>query len=1138
MELDINDSNGVNGTVSINVCSVAPGSGSVWEQADFDRHWTTVTLDADNSGQPSQNMLLSVSAERGKRHMWSEGQLMELIYCYLLAQPGVPKYRKRMHGIWIQRGNDSSVTEQHLADQRLAVIRNKRIPDARVEELRKVACSAGIHQPNYSQMVVSNVSSSMSGVLNQRQQALRDMIASELEHQKGERTRLPALRSIKGDRLLAVTKDVNEAVATFVTDTLTDTNRLMYAAAVVVSKELGFKVGKKKVGRHQHNRIPPWKMRLENKIGAWRKDLSRLEVMQKGKLRNCVIEGRLREKYALNTKPIGEACEEVKQLIVATSKKIVRYEKRVKQYTENKMFHENQKRLFQRLDGELIDHTTEAPNAEDMVSFWKHLWDRPIEHSVVARWITTIEKAWERIPEQKEVRIHVEMVQRQTRKMKSWTAPGPDQVHAFWLKQLSSLHGRLAQQLQTAMEDEHGIPEWMGVGRTVLIMKDKAKGPVVDNYRPITCLPTTWKLFSSIVAEEVYRHLEEHCLWPVEQKGCKKLSRGTKDQLLIDKMILRDCRERKVGLHTAWIDYKKAYDSVPHSWLLKSLEMLKVNAKTRRCLENAMGKWKTELTVNNETIGECNIRRGIFQGDALSPLWFVAAMVPLTKLLNSSRKGYQLRNHGLKVNHLLFMDDLKLYAKSEAELKELVTIVYEFSSDIKMEFGLGKCATMKMNRGKLEESVGLPLPDDQFIAGLKAEDCYKYLGILEADSIKHKKMKERIRQEYLRRVRKVLKSNLNAGNAIQAINVWAVSSFRYSAGVVDWTKAELREVDAKTRKLLTMHKAHHPRASVARLYLSREDGGRGLKSIEEAIEKDKRGIVEYLDKSNEALLRKVLEANVVEVEGNSQDYVKEKHELKLAEWKSKALHGQYVRDMTVVAEKQSTWQWLTSGRLKKETEGLIIAAQDQALRTNAIKVHIDKQGGSALCRLCGDKEETVDHLVSSCGKIAQTEYKGRHDRVAASLHWSLCKHFGFAHAEKWYEHRAEKVIENEKCKLLWDFDVKTDKVISARRPDLLIVHKEKREATIIDVAIPGDSRIASKEAEKKTKYRDLAVELQRLWELRNVKVVPIVIGALGAVTPMLGGYLKGINVEHVTVGQLQRTTLLGTANILRRYLGW
>ena len=105
---------------------------------------------------------------------------------------------------------------------------------------------------------------------------------------------------------------------------------------------------------------------------------------------------------------------------------------------------------------------------------------------------------------------------------------------------------------------------------------------------------------------------------------------------------------------------------------------------------------------------------------------------------------------------------------------------------------------------------------------------------------------------------------------------------------------------------------------------------------------------------------------------------------------AKPLHGQFPRQTEPVRGGKS-WSWLERGELKKETEGLLMAAQDQALRTNNLKVHIEKQEGSPLCRMYHDKNESVGHLVSECSKLAQREYKARHDRVATAVHWGLCQ---------------------------------------------------------------------------------------------------------------------------------------------------
>ena len=76
-----------------------------------------------------------------------------------------------------------------------------------------------------------------------------------------------------------------------------------------------------------------------------------------------------------------------------------------------------------------------------------------------------------------------------------------------------------------------------------------------------------WKYLIGVIAEEMYNYFEREKILPEEQKGCKKGSRGTKDQLLIDKTVLKDYKKRHTNLSMAWIDYRKAYDLVPHSWV-------------------------------------------------------------------------------------------------------------------------------------------------------------------------------------------------------------------------------------------------------------------------------------------------------------------------------------------------------------------------------------------------------------------------------------------------------------------------------------------------------------------------------------------------------------------------------------------
>ena len=118
---------------------------------------------------------------------------------------------------------------------------------------------------------------------------------------------------------------------------------------------------------------------------------------------------------------------------------------------------------------------------------------------------------------------------------------------------------------------------------------------------------------------------------------------------------------------------------------------------------------------------------------------------------------------------------------------------------------------------------------------MKNGESYKYLGILQADRIKHKKMKDEVGREYRRRVRKILEAKLNGGNLIKSINTWAVSLLRYSAAFLEWTKAEVEQLYRRTRRLVTMYNSLHPKSNVDRLYLPRRDDGRGLLGVEDTV---------------------------------------------------------------------------------------------------------------------------------------------------------------------------------------------------------------------------------------------------------------------------------------------------------------
>ena len=139
---------------------------------------------------------------------------------------------------------------------------------------------------------------------------------------------------------------------------------------------------------------------------------------------------------------------------------------------------------------------------------------------------------------------------------------------------------------------------------------------------------------------------------------------------------------------------------------------------------------------------------------------------------------------------------------------------------------------------------------------------------------------------------------------------------------------------------------------------------------------------------------------------------------------------------------------------------------------------MEKHKGELITTVLNDTDNTMTNKISECCKLALKEYKTRHDWVGKVIHWDLCKKFKFDHTDKWYMHNPASILEIETHKLLWDFGIQTDNLMSARQPDLIIINKRKRTCRIVDFVVPSDHRVKLKESEKKDKYLDLAREYQ------------------------------------------------------------
>ena len=162
------------------------------------------------------------------------------------------------------------------------------------------------------------------------------------------------------------------------------------------------------------------------------------------------------------------------------------------------------------------------------------------------------------------------------------------------------------------------------------------------------------------------------------------------------------------------IDYKKSYDLIPQSWILHCLKMCKIHNHVVQFIEKTMETWRVELTAGGKSLAEVKIQRGIFQKEecALSQLLFVIVMTSFNHILRKCTAGYKFTKSQVKINHLMYMDDIKPFAKNEKELETLIQTVRIYSQVIGMEF------LLVMKSSKRHKTEGVKLPNQMIIRTL------------------------------------------------------------------------------------------------------------------------------------------------------------------------------------------------------------------------------------------------------------------------------------------------------------------------------------------------------------------------------------------------------------------------------------
>lgn len=777
---------------------------------------------------------------------------------------------------------------------------------------------------------------------------------------------------------------------------------------------------------------------------------------------------------------------------------------------------------------------TEVPVAS-ILEYWRPIVgeDRPFEVSrELEEWSRTLGSQPRETP-LRCTELEEEAWRRLFSKVKPWKATGPDGIQGFWWKHLPAAREGLKSWCLRALRlPRRSVPTWFCQGRVVLIPKRSgdpgALGP--GDFRPIACLNTCYKILTACMTVHVSRTVGDR--FPGSQVALRKGIWGCTHAHVLDQTIVKDAERNKKELHMMWVDMTKAFDSLRHGAIMWIVKQWGVPSDVRRLLSTLMAlqgvryhAYSNGRPVRSQKL---QIRNGLMQGDSLSPLLFCLCMAPASAWIQAHIKPYETGTGSgpssdgpLRVSHVFYMDDLKVFTPDWYNLMKARDGIQAVVKQLGLELNKNKCAIRSVNHPdtvtRASEVGSIPI--------LGGSVVYKYLGAEQTGLICLDQLWTRVAETAMGAARRLFLSNLTVRQKVNGFNQvvvpklkYAISCIVFGTGRFSTLRRLARTFDGDVRKLLVESRTRFKTSCTARLYVGKNEGGLGLKLVEEELEHSivytwcyvasnadflvSYELAERLRASNkrsvlsdfqavmaahglEGRVTRTLMATIV-VDGQTfftateaaravtkliRSNWAERH---MNDWKERLVAARVLEERgrdgnpTGLCMKDS-FLWSAKGWVSSEVLRNVWAAQEATLLTRGTPA------GRALrplsrgyCRMhCGPFMETAEHVVSACGHWRSSIMLERHDEIARVLYFSIRRKYGITVSVN--THRPHTVEANEVV-VYWDTVIPTSEGLKNNRPDLVVWDRRAERIWIIEVSVSWYSRILAQEQRKLGKY--------------------------------------------------------------------
>ena len=726
------------------------------------------------------------------------------------------------------------------------------------------------------------------------------------------------------------------------------------------------------------------------------------------------------------------------------------------------------------------------------------------------------------------------------RSLPNWKAPGNDGIQGFYIKYAKKYYGALTRILQGWAENPTTIPTEYLEGRTTLIYKG---GDPEDpgNFRPVTCVNVITKVFTSVLRAKILAQLwinPKNKQISQSQLGNKKQSLGAKEGTLASKAIQDMLNEKNESYFELYYDVHKAFDSVNHQWVLQTLQYYNVPYQIIVIIEEMMSRWTVKMKYSKDSeIEPIRMRRGILQGDSLSPLLFILYIDIISHVINERIPSIEAETEDpetgeiirAKINHIYYVDDLKVIIREPQEAVRAHKLIKELHKALGLQVNLRKSGMVLHNVEHVPPELQEEIPINT------REQPYKYLGIPTAESVITEAAIPIIIQKVKDRMTEINEMEASSVNYIQRVKSSILGLLRYSFATIEWPMMKLKMIDDIIKKKLTDAKMYGRAMSEPRLYVSREEFGHGIPRCRDeygieilrtlihyawTTDKDIQVIMNQDKKRPHTMTKRMLKAldgkitadeilAIVRKYENEENVTKREldkciHEVQkkieqhyIKKWREQKMTGAIRREFeSPWVDQQATGQMWKKFNIKKSAYGMVVRMQEGSTINGSRKILLGGAPGSDRCRYCvfGNYRPlaSTTHILLGCG-VTRKQHMDIHDYLAAQIYPAIEAWKGFEYERPIVNHRKQG-----KKRLLWNAEAVSRSIGQfPKRPD--IFYRDERTAIIVDAAVVADANINKTYMQKIAKYQELLDVLRTTSNIKEHIIIPIVVSVNGLI---------------------------------------